>query len=225
VSVRRRDARSKFEHVPGENAMFEILDRRTSLTGNQIKILTAAIIGDALEFFDYFLIGFVLAFLIGSWKLTFGQSAVVLMSSGIGAIIGAYVWGWLADRIGRRKVFIGTVLNFSAATGLLYFTPDNGWIYLSIMRFFVGVGVGGLYCVDLPLVQEFMPLLQARLGRRYRNLRDSTWRWSRCGNGRAAGRRRLAAAVCDRRAACAARAAGAAVGAGIATLAVPPGSL
>ena len=137
--------------------MFEILDRRTRLTGNQIKILTAAIIGDALEFFDYFLIGFVLAFLIGPWKLTFGQSAFVLMSSGIGAIIGAYVWGWLADRIGRRKVFIGTVLNFSIATGLLYFTPDNGWVYLAIMRFFVGVGVGGLYCVDLPLVQEFMP--------------------------------------------------------------------
>src|SRR5207253_2292472 len=137
--------------------MFEILDRRANLTGNQIKILTAAIIGDALEFFDYFLIGFVLAFLIGPWKLTFGQSAVVLMSSGIGAIMGAYVWGWLADRIGRRKVFIGTVLNFSIATGLLYFTPDNGWIYLSVMRFFVGLGVGGLYCVDLPLVQEFMP--------------------------------------------------------------------
>jgi MFS transporter, putative metabolite:H+ symporter len=137
--------------------MFEVLDRRTSLTGNQIKILTAAIIGDALEFFDYFLIGFVLAFLIGPWKLTFGQSATVLMSSGIGAIIGAYAWGWLADRIGRRVVFVGTVLNFSIATGLLYFTPDNGWIYLTIMRFFVGTGVGGLYCVDLPLVQEFMP--------------------------------------------------------------------
>jgi putative MFS transporter len=137
--------------------MFQELDRRTSLTGNQIKILAAAIIGDALEFFDYFLIGFVMAFLIGPWKLTFGQSATVLMSSGIGAILGAYAWGWLADRIGRRIVFIGTVLNFSIATGLLYFTPDNGWIYLTIMRFFVGTGVGGLYCVDLPLVQEFMP--------------------------------------------------------------------
>jgi putative MFS transporter len=137
--------------------MFEVLDRQTRLTGNQRKILAAAIIGDALEFFDYFLIGFVLAFLIVPWKLTFGQSATVLMSSGIGAIIGAYVWGWLADRIGRRKVFIATVLNFSIATGLLYFTPENGWIYLTIMRFFVGVGVGGLYCVDLPLVQEFMP--------------------------------------------------------------------
>ncbi len=137
--------------------MFEILDRQTSLTGNQKKIIAAAVIGDALEFFDYFLIGFVLAFVIGPWKLTFGQSAIVLLSSGVGAIIGAYVWGWLADRIGRRKVFIGTVLNFSIATGLLYFTPDNGWVFLTVMRFFVGVGVGGLYCVDLPLVQEFMP--------------------------------------------------------------------
>ena len=99
--------------------MFEILDRRTSLTGNQIRILVAAIFGDALEFFDYFLIGFVLAFLIGPWKLTFGQSATVLMSSGIGAIVGAYGWGWLADRIGRRKVFISTVLNFSVATHLV----------------------------------------------------------------------------------------------------------
>jgi putative MFS transporter len=137
--------------------MFEVLDRQSRLTTNQKKILAAAIIGDALEFFDYFLIAFVLAFLIGPWKLTFGQSATVLMSSGIGAIIGAYAWGWIADRIGRRAVFIGTVLNFSLATGLLYFTPDNGWVYLTIMRFFVGLGVGGLYCVDLPLVQEFMP--------------------------------------------------------------------
>ncbi len=137
--------------------MFEILDRQTTLTGNQKKIIAAAVIGDALEFFDYFLIGFVLAFIIGPWKLTFGQSAIVLLSSGVGAILGAYFWGWLADRIGRRKVFVGTVLNFSLATGLLYFTPDNGWIYLTIMRFFVGFGVGGLYCVDLPLVQEFVP--------------------------------------------------------------------
>ena len=137
--------------------MFEVLDRQTRLTGNQGKIIAAAVIGDALEFFDYFLIGYVLAFIIGPWKLTFGQSAYVLLSSGVGAILGAYVWGWIADRIGRRAVFIGTVLNFSIATGLLYFTPDNGWIYLAIMRFFVGIGVGGLYCVDLPLVQEFVP--------------------------------------------------------------------
>jgi len=71
--------------------MFDVLDRQTTLTGNQKKIIGAAVIGDALEFFDYFLISYVLAFVIGPWKLTFGQSAIVLLSSGVGAIIGAYV--------------------------------------------------------------------------------------------------------------------------------------
>jgi len=137
--------------------MFEQLEARRSLTANQWRIVAAAVIGDMLEFFDYFLIGFVLAFIVGPWQLSFGQSAIILLSSGIGAILGAAIWGRLADRIGRRAVFIGTVLNFSLATGILALTPDHGWIFLTIFRFFVGFGVGGLYCVDLPLVQEFVP--------------------------------------------------------------------
>ncbi len=137
--------------------MFEALDQRTALTGNQKRIVAAAVLGDMLEFFDYFLIGFVLAFVIGPWQLTFGQSAVILLSSGIGAMLGAGFWGWMADRIGRRPVFLLTILNFSVATGILALTPDRAWGFMSVFRFIVGFGVGGLYCVDLPLVQEFMP--------------------------------------------------------------------
>ncbi len=137
--------------------MFERLDQARSLTHNQIKIIGAAIIGDMLEFFDYFLIGFVLAFIIKPWNLTFGESAIILLSSGVGAILGAFIWGRLADVIGRRKVFMATVLNFSVASGILALTPENGWVFLSTFRFFVGFGVGGLYVVDLPLVQEFVP--------------------------------------------------------------------
>jgi MFS family permease len=115
--------------------MFERLDRTRSLTANQMRIVVAAILGDMLEFFDYFLIGFVLAFIVVPWKLSFGQSAIILLSSGIGAILGAAIWGRLADRIGRRAVFIGTVLNFSIATGILALTPDEGWIFLSVSLF------------------------------------------------------------------------------------------
>ncbi len=68
--------------------MFDRLDRAKSLTINQLKIIAAAIVGDMLEFFDYYLIGFALAFIIKPWHLTFGQSAVILLSSGIGAILG-----------------------------------------------------------------------------------------------------------------------------------------
>jgi putative MFS transporter len=111
-----------------------------------------------LDYFDFGLIGFALAFIIGPWKLTYGQSAMILLSSGIGGVPGALFYGWLADRIGRRRVFIATALNFSIATGIMALTPDRGgWIFLSICRFFVGFGVAGLFTVDLPLVQEFVP--------------------------------------------------------------------
>jgi MFS transporter, putative metabolite:H+ symporter len=137
--------------------LFSYLERQTNLTSNQRKIILAAMIGDMLEFLDYFLISFVVAFIGGPWKLTFGKSAVVLLASGVGAMFGAVFYGRLADKIGRRKVFMLTVVNFSLATGALAFTPENGWLFLSLFRFITGFGTGGLYCVDLPLVQEFVP--------------------------------------------------------------------
>src|SRR3984957_13015346 len=138
--------------------MLDMIERQTRLTLNQWKIIVAAILGDMLDFFDFYMIGYVLAFIVGPWKLTFGQSAMVLLSAGLGAIPGAFFWGWMADKVGRRRVFILTVLNFSIPTGLMALTPDaGGWIYLTICRFLVGFGVSGLFAVDLPLVQEFVP--------------------------------------------------------------------
>jgi putative MFS transporter len=137
--------------------MLEHLDNQQRLTWNQRKIVFAAILGDSLEMFDYFVIGYVLAFIVRPWQLTYGQSAIILLSSGVGAMLGAACWGRMADRIGRRKVFIATVLNFSFATGALALTPDHGWVYLFLFRFVIGFGVGGLYVVDMPLVQEFVP--------------------------------------------------------------------
>ena len=119
-----------------------------------------------LEFLDYFIIGFILTFVAVPWGLSFGQSAVILLSSGAGAILGALFFGRLADRIGRRKVFLTTVTVFTLGTLALAFTPDDpliGWVYLTFFRIIIGFGAGGLYVVDLPLVQEYMPV--AKRGR------------------------------------------------------------
>jgi putative MFS transporter len=138
--------------------MLEILERQQRLTLNQWKIISAAILGDMLDFFDFFLIGYVLAFIVGEWHLSFLESGMILLAAGVGAIPGAFFWGWMADRIGRRKVFVATVLNFSLATGIMAASPDQyGWLFLAFCRCLVGVGVAGMVTVDLPLVQEFVP--------------------------------------------------------------------
>src|SRR3974377_1539864 len=144
------------------HVMLERLEKQKKLTINQWKIIATANVGDMLDFFDFFLIGYVLAFILKEWQLTYLQSAAILVSAGLGAVPGAFFWGWMGDRIGRRKVFILTALNVALATGVMYFTPGQGgwiagWIFLSFFRFFVGFGNAGLIAVDIPLVQEFVP--------------------------------------------------------------------
>jgi hypothetical protein len=99
--------------------MLEYLEQQKKLTINQWKIFAAATIGDMLDFFDFLLIAFVLAFIVKDWNLTYGESGAILLASGISAPFGSLFYGWLADKIGRRKVMIITILNFSIATGLM----------------------------------------------------------------------------------------------------------
>ncbi|MGA7259593.1 MAG: hypothetical protein WA709_09950 [Stellaceae bacterium] len=47
------------------------------LTVNQWRIILTTNLGDMLDFFDFFLIGYVLAFILKEWHLTYGQSAII----------------------------------------------------------------------------------------------------------------------------------------------------
>ena len=42
-----------------------------------------------VDFFDFYVVGFLVAVLAPKWHLTFGQTSVILMSAGVGAIVGA----------------------------------------------------------------------------------------------------------------------------------------
>ena len=137
--------------------MLDLLEHQKKLTANQWKIAGAATLGDMLDFFDFFLIGFVLAFVVKEWNLTYGQSGAILLASGVSAPFGSLLYGLMSDKVGRRTALITAVLNVSLATGAMALTPEGGWIYLVICRFFVGFGVTGLYSVDITLMQEFSP--------------------------------------------------------------------
>src|SRR5438552_5891054 len=145
-----------------EVTMIELLERQKRLTSNQWKLICTANLADLLDFFDLFLIGYVTAALTKQWSLTYLEGGMILLASGIGAPPGAFFWGWLGDRIGRRTVFMLSAITIALSTGVMYFTPGQdgfipGWLFLVIFRVFVGLGNAGIYTIDLPLVQEFIP--------------------------------------------------------------------
>jgi putative MFS transporter len=142
--------------------MIERLEAQKKLTSNQWKLICTANVADLLDFFDFFLIGYITAALTKEWSLTYWQGGAILLASGLGAVPGAILWGWAGDHIGRRTVFIWSAVTISLATGVMVFTPGPealipGWLFLVFFRIFVGVGNAGIFTIDLPLVQEFIP--------------------------------------------------------------------
>jgi MFS transporter, putative metabolite:H+ symporter len=127
------------------------------LTPRYWRMAVAVLFSEMLEYFDFFLIGFVVSLIAKPWHLTYGASAVLLLSSGVGAIIGSILWGYLSDRFGRRPLLIAAIAAAAIGTGVSAAAPVGAWGFLAVFRFLVGVGVGGSVVTGSPLLIELTP--------------------------------------------------------------------
>jgi MFS transporter, putative metabolite:H+ symporter len=119
--------------------------------------IALGIISSVFDYFDYFIVGFLVAVLAPQWHLTFGQTSVMLLSAGVGAIIGSLIWGALADRFGRKVLLVAGVALCAVSSGAISLIPDGAWILFAILRFVVGFGVGAAASAALPLIVEYTP--------------------------------------------------------------------
>ena len=89
--------------------------------------------------------------------LAFSDSDVGLGSSFYlaGAVIGALVFGWATDRLGRRVLFFVTLGTYLVATAATAFSWDL-WSFC-LFRFLTGAGIGGEYSAVNSTIQEFIP--------------------------------------------------------------------
>jgi putative MFS transporter len=110
-----------------------------------------------LDFFDFFLIAFVMSAVGPEWHLTYGQGALILYGAGLGAIVGSLVSGSLGDVLGRKGLAVIGTLMCGVCAGCIGLLPTGAWIGLAALRFLVGFGLAAGVTPVLPMVVEQTP--------------------------------------------------------------------
>ena len=127
------------------------------LTSRYWNFAVLILVATAFEFFDFFIIGFIISIIAPEWELTFGESATVLYAGGVGAIVGSFVGGWWGHRSGRRVPFIVGILVTTLGSGAIALSPVGAVWYLTLLRFMVGVGLGIMVTLALTAMVELTP--------------------------------------------------------------------
>lgn len=119
------------------------------------RIVLLSGLGWMFDAMDVGLVAFVLVSLGRDWELSRPQLGLVASAGFLGMFLGALLAGRLADRYGRRTLFLANLLLYSFGTLL----SALSWNFSSLLlfRFLTGIGLGGELPVAAALVSEFAP--------------------------------------------------------------------
>jgi MFS family permease len=119
------------------------------------RIAGALGIGWALDAFEVQIIGSVIPSIASDFGLSKTQQIAVFVVWFVGIGVGAALFGYLADRVGRRRLFVATLVLYSLAAIATAASPSYG--VFMFFRFLTGLGVGGEYSAVASAISEFMP--------------------------------------------------------------------
>ncbi len=124
-------------------------------TPGQRRTLVAAALGWMLDSFDAMLYALVLTHVMRDLGMTKGTagflSTLMLLASGIGGIL----FGFLADRIGRKRALMLSIVTYSVCSFVSGLSTTV--LMLAIVRFILGLGMGGEWNTGATLVAETWP--------------------------------------------------------------------
>jgi MFS family permease len=132
-----------------------LLNQSERPTARHFTILAMSWAGWLFDFYDLMLFSFLLVPIRQSLGLSDAQLSLLLGSSLAATAIGGLIFGWLADRFGRKAVLSATILTYSLGTLLCGFSPNLR--FLLVFRVLTGLGVGGEWAAGQTLVGETFP--------------------------------------------------------------------
>src|SRR6266436_1648795 len=156
-SISDKIHRAGQDHPKGDAQDWLFSIEKSHLTPRYYLTIGLFVLQEIFEFYDFFLVGYLVSVLAPGWHLTYGQGAIMLLSSGVGAIFGSLVGGRIADTVGRKKMIWGGGLIFSLGAAGCALIPDGAWILFSMLRFVVGFGSIAAVSAQNPLVVEITP--------------------------------------------------------------------
>lgn len=112
-------------------------------------------VGWLLDAFEVNIVGSVLGVIQSVFHLDANQAAWIVSIWLLGIMFGAFVFGYLADRFGRKRLFIATLIMYSAFTLVTALSPN--YVVLMIFRFLTAIGVGAEYTAINSAISEFIP--------------------------------------------------------------------
>jgi putative MFS transporter len=104
---------------------------------------------------DQFLIISIAPLLIREWHIASGQVGLIIAATGIGGVVGAPIFGFLADRVGRRRCIMIAIAIYGVLTGCAALSQNV--TELITLRALAGIGLGGAVPVTLAYVGEYSP--------------------------------------------------------------------
>ncbi|NLU74044.1 sugar porter family MFS transporter [Streptomyces sp. HNM0575] len=119
------------------------------------KLKLATQIGEGLDGYVIGGIGLALTALTADLHLSTLEEGLVGASPLIGIFVGGPFLGWLADRMGRRPLFLCDMLIFLIGSVLQFFVTDGAQLF--IVRLIMGIAIGGEYAIGAPLLSEYAP--------------------------------------------------------------------
>lgn len=129
-----------------------VANQKTGKPISERKLLGIVGTGWLFDAMDVGILSFIITALTLDWGLSSQQAGWIGSVNSIGMAVGAFVFGIMADRVGRRTVFMITILIFSIASGLSALAAS--YLIFVVLRFFIGAGLGGELPVASTLVSE-----------------------------------------------------------------------